>query len=37
MNADPTILSRIVGRTSSFCSERNGHWDGSPWHQVRLG
>ena len=32
-NADPKVLSRIIARTASFCSERNGHDDGSQWHQ----
>ena len=33
MNADPAVLSRIIARTASFCMERNGHDDGSQWHQ----
>lgn len=33
-NADPAVLGRILARTASFCSERNGHDDGSQWHQV---
>lgn len=32
-NADPAVLGRIIARTASFCSERNGHDDGSQWHQ----
>ena len=33
MNYDARVLSRIIARTASFCSERNGHDDGSQWHQ----
>lgn len=33
MNADPAVLNRTIARTASFCSERNGHDDGSQWHQ----
>ena len=32
-NAPQVTLSRILARTASFCSERNGHDDGSQWHQ----
>lgn len=32
-NADAKVLSRIIARTASFASERNGHDDGSQWHQ----
>jgi alpha-L-arabinofuranosidase len=32
-NADASVLSRIIARTASFASERNGHDDGSQWHQ----
>lgn len=32
-NADAAVVSRIIGRTASFCFERNGHDDGSQWHQ----
>ena len=35
MNAPDAILNRTIARTASFCSERNGHNDGSQWHQVR--
>lgn len=27
------MLKRILARTASFCTERNGHDDGSQWHQ----
>jgi alpha-L-arabinofuranosidase len=27
------VLNRTIARTASFCSERNGHDDGSQWHQ----
>ncbi len=33
MNADGADLGRIIARTASFCMERNGHDDGSTWHQ----
>jgi len=33
LNADAGVLSRTFARTASFCSERNGHDDGSQWHQ----
>lgn len=32
-NSKATDLARIIARTASFCSERNGHDDGSQWHQ----
>jgi hypothetical protein len=32
-NADVAVLNRTIARTTSFCSERNGHDDGSQWHQ----
>jgi len=32
-NYDPAALSRVLARTASFCTERNGHDDGSQWHQ----
>lgn len=32
-NTDAAVLKRIIARTASFCSERNGHDDGSQWHQ----
>ena len=32
-NADAAVLARTIARTASFCSERNGHDDGSQWHQ----
>lgn len=32
-NADVAVLNRTIARTASFCSERNGHDDGSQWHQ----
>jgi hypothetical protein len=33
LNADSADLGRILARTASFCTERNGHDDGSQWHQ----
>ena len=33
MNAPASVRDRIIARTASFCSERNGHDDGSQWHQ----
>ena len=33
MSADAGVLNRTIARTASFCSERNGHDDGSQWHQ----
>ena len=32
-NAPFAVLNRTIARTASFCSERNGHDDGSQWHQ----
>ena len=33
LSAPAGVLSRTLARTASFCSERNGHDDGSQWHQ----
>lgn len=33
LNYEPSVLNRTIARTASFCSERNGHDDGSQWHQ----
>ena len=33
LSADARVLNRTISRTASFCTERNGHDDGSQWHQ----
>jgi len=33
LSYDAGVLKRILARTASFCTERNGHDDGSQWHQ----